>query len=90
MEVKGQVESIVFHNEDNGYTVCNLDVDNELVTAVGTLPFINVGDIIKAEGNMINHAILEEVSKILMREVKNQDLKFVTITDAETTSDLSY
>lgn len=38
----------------------------------------------------INHAILEEVSKILMREVKNQDLKFVTITDAETTSDLSY
>ena len=38
----------------------------------------------------INKAILEEVSKILMREVKNQDLKFVTITDAETTSDLSY
>ena len=38
----------------------------------------------------INQAILEEVSKILMREVKNQDLKFVTITDAETTSDLSY
>lgn len=38
----------------------------------------------------INHAILEEVSKILMREVKNQDLKFVTITDTETTSDLSY
>ena len=38
----------------------------------------------------INHAIQEEVSIILMREVKNQDLKFVTITDAETTSDLSY
>ena len=37
----------------------------------------------------INHAIQEEVSIILMREVKNQDLKFVTITDAETTSDLS-
>ena len=64
MEVKGQVESIVFHNEDNGYTVCNLDVDNELVTAVGTLPFINVGDIIKAEGNMINHAIYGEQFKI--------------------------
>ena len=38
----------------------------------------------------INHAIQEEVSIILMREVKNQDLKFVTITDTETTSDLSY
>ena len=38
----------------------------------------------------INHAILEEVSLILMREVKNQDLKFVTVTDTETTSDLSY
>ena len=64
MELKGQVDSIVFYNEDNGYTVCNLDVDSELITIVGTLPFINVGDIIKAEGNMINHAIYGEQFKV--------------------------
>ena len=64
MDLKGQVESIVFHNEENGYTVCNLDVENELVTCVGNLPFIQVGDIIKVEGNMVNHALYGEQFKI--------------------------
>ena len=38
----------------------------------------------------LNHAFQEEISMILMREVKNEALKFVTITGVETTSDLSY
>ena len=38
----------------------------------------------------LNHAFLEEISMILMREVKNEDLKFVTITGVDTSSDLSY
>ena len=60
MELKGQIESIVFYNEENGYAVCNLDVNNELITAVGTMPFISVGDIIKAEGTLVNHAVYGE------------------------------
>lgn len=38
----------------------------------------------------LNHAFLEEISMILMREVKNEDLKFVTITGVDTSSDLGY
>lgn len=38
----------------------------------------------------LNHAFQEEISMILMREVKNKELKFVTITGVETTSDLSF
>ena len=38
----------------------------------------------------LNHAIQEQISIILMREVKNEHLKFVTITGVETTSDLSF
>lgn len=38
----------------------------------------------------INHMIMEEVSKILMLEIKDEDIKFVTITDCDTASDLSY
>ena len=38
----------------------------------------------------LNHAIQEEISMILMKEVKNKDIKFVTITGVETTNDLSY
>ena len=38
----------------------------------------------------LNHAFQEEISKILMTEIKDQDIKFVTITGVETTNDLSY
>ena len=38
----------------------------------------------------LNHTIQEEISKILMMEVKDEDIKFVTITGVETTNDLSF
>ncbi len=38
----------------------------------------------------LNHVIQEEISMILMKEVKDEDIKFVTITGVETTSDLSF
>ena len=38
----------------------------------------------------INHAIQEQISIILMKEVKNENIKFVTITGVETTTDLSF
>ena len=38
----------------------------------------------------LNHVIQEEISMILMREVKDENIKFVTITGVDTTSDLSF
>lgn len=38
----------------------------------------------------LNHAFQEEISMILMTEIKDEDIKFVTITDVDTTNDLSY
>ena len=38
----------------------------------------------------LNHAFQEEISMILMTEIKDEDIKFVTITDLDTTNDLSY
>ena len=38
----------------------------------------------------LNHAIQEEISMILMREIKDEAIHFVTITGVETTTDLSY
>lgn len=40
--------------------------------------------------NRINHSFVEEISYVIEREVKNQDIKFVTITAAKVTNDLSY
>ncbi|MDD3241533.1 MAG: 30S ribosome-binding factor RbfA [Bacilli bacterium] len=38
----------------------------------------------------LNDTFVEEISYILMTEVKDQNIKFVTITDCEITSDLSF
>ena len=38
----------------------------------------------------LNHAFQEEISMILMTEIKDEDIKFVTITGVETTNDLSF
>ncbi len=38
----------------------------------------------------LNHAFQEEISIILNREIKDEDLHFVTITGVDTTSDLSF
>ena len=38
----------------------------------------------------LNHTFMEEISKILMLEVKDEDISFVTITGVDITNDLSY
>lgn len=38
----------------------------------------------------LNDTFQEEISMILMTEIKDEDIRFVTITGVETTSDLSF
>jgi ribosome-binding factor A len=38
----------------------------------------------------LNHVIQQEISMILMKEIKDENIKFVTITGVETTNDLSF
>ena len=40
--------------------------------------------------NRINEAFKEQISYVIASEVKNQHIKFVTITAAKVTNDLSY
>ncbi len=55
-EIEGTVEHIVFQNEENGYTVCELALsDDDLVTAVGQMPFLGVGESIRALGSWTTH-----------------------------------
>ena len=42
MELKGQVEEIIYQNEVNSYTIAVLSLQEDLVTIVGYLPFVNV------------------------------------------------
>ncbi len=38
----------------------------------------------------INHMLVKEISYILNQEIKDKDIKFVTVTAVRTTTDLSY
>ena len=42
-EMTGSVETIIFRNEKNGYTILEIDNGQEIVTAVGTMPWVSVG-----------------------------------------------
>ena len=44
LSINGEIEHIIYQNEENGYTVCEMNVnDEELITAVGIMPYVGVG-----------------------------------------------
>ena len=50
------VEGVIYANEENGYAILDLGtVDNELVTVVGTLPFVDVGDELTVWGKWVHN-----------------------------------
>lgn len=54
-EVKGSVDRIVFRNDQNGYSVIEISVDNEVLTAVGIIPYISVSENVRLLGNFKSH-----------------------------------
>lgn len=51
----GTVETEIYFNEDNGYGIFDFAIDtNELVTIVGTLPFVCEGDSLTVYGKWVN------------------------------------
>lgn len=53
--IEGVAEAVVFRNEDNGYTICKLRCDKEVVTIVGTIPFINESQEYSIQGEWTVH-----------------------------------
>ncbi|SMP52453.1 SF1B family DNA helicase RecD2 [Anoxynatronum buryatiense] len=52
---EGKLVETIFHNEANGYRVCLLECDEEMLTVVGVLPGINDGDRLRITGKMTVH-----------------------------------
>lgn len=56
MEVlNGFIENVVFKSEDTGYVVCKVRSDRNLVSAVGTVPFLREGQNVKLTGYWTVH-----------------------------------
>lgn len=55
LHIEGTVENILFINEENGYTVLDLDAGGELITVVGELGIVEVGEGLILEGGYVNN-----------------------------------
>lgn len=54
-ELQGTVEDVVFSNEETGFTVIDMSVDGELITAVGVLPTLSAGETLRVTGHWDYH-----------------------------------
>ena len=66
MELKGHIEEFIYQNESNSYSIAVFVLESglEVVTVVGYLPFIAVGDTLKLTGKMVVHQEYGEQFKI--------------------------
>ena len=69
-EIEGQVERVVYRNEDNGFTVLVLTVDGEEQYVTGTFPQISEGEMVRVRGEIVMHPRYGE-------QMKAESLTFV-------------
>ncbi|MBQ8208322.1 MAG: ATP-dependent RecD-like DNA helicase [Clostridia bacterium] len=52
----GSIEHVIYHNEENGYAICSFATDGgDLVTIVGTLPYIAEGEHLTVSGMWVHN-----------------------------------
>ncbi len=57
-EISGTVESVIYKNEENGYTVLRLnDQAGAMITVVGCFPYASPGESMIVTGSWMNHAV---------------------------------
>lgn len=57
VELAGTADSIIYKNEENGYTVLRLrDENGEMVTVVGCFPYVAPGESMIISGKWVNHS----------------------------------
>ena len=71
--VTGYVDHVVFRNEENGYTVFNLESEDGEVTCVGSFHYITEGELLELEGEYVNHSVYGTQLKVLAHKVKEPE-----------------
>ncbi len=56
IKIDGVVESIIYSNNENGYTVCDVASGGTLVTMTGYMPDLTEGERIETHGDWVVHA----------------------------------
>ena len=83
MLIIGQVQNVIFQNDDNGYTVVKVFSNGEILTCVGKFPKISEGQRVEIDGILIKNAKYgEQVSvqnvKVLLPNTKEGIKKYLS------------
>ena len=54
-QLKGTVEHIIYANEENGYTVLDFGMEDDVITACGVMPYIGEGDSLILWGSWVHN-----------------------------------
>ncbi len=73
MTLTGYVEHIIFRNEDNGYTVFNLNNDDGDITCVGSFSFLSEGEGVELEGEYTAHSVYGTQFKVDRHQIKEPE-----------------
>lgn len=77
MRISGYIESVIFHNEDTGYSVLSVSADKTFFTLVGSFVSVTAGEYIEAEvEKVVNKKYGEQY------EVKSYEITFPSERDA--------
>ena len=71
--IEGYVEHIVFRNEDNGYTVFNLNNDDGDLTCVGNFNYLSEGEMIRVEGEYAVHNVYGTQLRVVSYEIQTPE-----------------
>lgn len=63
-DIKGVIDSIVFQNEENGYTIAKMDSGSQVITLVGILPYLTEGNQYRVTGEWVVHPKFGEQLKV--------------------------
>ena len=63
-EIKGYVEHIIYRNEENTYTVFEVQGEDGIVTCTGFPPAISEGESCIVSGEKVQHAVYGEQFKV--------------------------
>ena len=76
MRISGYIESVIFHNEDTGYSVLSVSADKTFFTLVGSFVSVTAGEYIEAEvEKVVNKKYGEQY------EVKSYEITFPSERD---------
>jgi exodeoxyribonuclease V alpha subunit len=56
VSLAGTIENIIYRNNDNGWTVIELNCEDELITVVGSISQVSAGDELKVQGEWVTHS----------------------------------